>query len=234
MCFPPLNERLSSFFSFKDSYTPSLLCSYCFKYPSCNARYYGKTSRNLAIPCGELIGIPKTGHRINNNNSSAVYNHSSTTHPVSPEDFSIISNSNNSTNLLIHESLLILRDRPTLKFTNALYPAHAFLMFPLSSVHGFSFSSPLSHPIWLSFPPGIVPESSLGSLCRFCLPFIYTALSPLLFTLMKGPRMGPKRIELSVCLIIMELSIIGLVENRYVLYCQICYRLKCFVDPVWL
>lgn len=51
-----------------------------------------------------------------------------------------------------------------LKFTNV--PTHAFLMFALSFVHGFT--SPLSHPIWLisiSFPPGIVPGLSLGSPC---------------------------------------------------------------------
>ena len=109
-------KRLSHFFSDKDS-IPTLLRSslvYCYKCPSCNARYYGKTSRNLAIRCREHIGIAKTGHRINNN-SSTVYNHSSTTgHPVSPEDFSILSSTSNSTDLLIHESLFILRDCPTL------------------------------------------------------------------------------------------------------------------------
>ena len=107
---------LSHFFPFKDK-IPKLLRSsvvYCYKCPSCNARYYGKTSRNLAIRCREHIGVTKTGLRINNN-SSAVYNHSCTTgHPISPEDFSIISSTSNNSDLLIHESLLILRDRPTL------------------------------------------------------------------------------------------------------------------------
>ena len=81
---------------------------------TCKARYYGKTSRNLAIRCREHIGVTKTGSSVNNN-SSAIYNHSSTTgHPVSPEDFSIISSTNNNSDLLIHESLLILRDHPSL------------------------------------------------------------------------------------------------------------------------
>ena len=109
-------RRLSNFFPFKDS-IPKLLRSsvvYCYKCPSCNARYYGKTSRNLAIRCREHIGVTKTGSSVNNN-SSAIYNHSSTTgHPVSPEDFSIISSTSNNSDLLIHESLLILRDRPSL------------------------------------------------------------------------------------------------------------------------
>ena len=109
-------KRLAHFFPFKDS-IPKLLRSsvvYCYKCPSCNARYYGKTSRNLAIRCREHIGVSKTGYKMNNN-SSAVYNHSSSTgHPVSSEDFEIISSTRNSMDLLIHESLLILRDRPNL------------------------------------------------------------------------------------------------------------------------
>ena len=112
---PPLDAYLI-FFPFKDS-IPKLLRSsvvYCYKCPSCNARYYGKTSRNLAIRCREHIRVTKTGSSVNNN-SSAIYNHSSTTgHPVSPEDFSIISSTSNNSDLLIHESLLILRDRPSL------------------------------------------------------------------------------------------------------------------------
>ena len=64
--------------------------------------------------CREHIGVSKTGYKMNNN-SSSVYNHSSSTgHPVSSEDFKIISSTRNSMDLLIHESLLILRDRPNL------------------------------------------------------------------------------------------------------------------------
>ena len=107
-------KRLAHFFPFKDS-IPKLLRSsvvYCYKCPS--SRYYGKTSRNLAIRWREHIGVSKTGYKMNNN-SSAVYNHSSSTgHPVSSEDFKIISSTRNSMDLLIHESLLILRDRPNL------------------------------------------------------------------------------------------------------------------------
>ena len=98
-------KRLSHSFPFKDS-IPTLLRSsvvYCYKCPSCSAQYYGKTSRNLAIGCREHIGITKTGYKINNN-SSAVYNHSSTTgHPVSLEDFRIISSTNNSIDLILRE-----------------------------------------------------------------------------------------------------------------------------------
>ena len=87
---------------------------YCYKCPSCNARYYGKASRNPAIHCKKHVGVTKTGYKINNK-SSAVYSHSSSTgHPVSLEDFSIVRSTRNSIDPLILGSLLILRDRPTL------------------------------------------------------------------------------------------------------------------------
>ena len=50
-------KRLPHFFFFKDSIPTFLRSSvvYCYKCPSCNARYYGKTSLNLAIRCREHI-----------------------------------------------------------------------------------------------------------------------------------------------------------------------------------
>ena len=113
-CSLPLS--VFQFLPFKDSISTLLRSSvvYCYKCLSCNAQYYGKTSFNLAIRCREHIGATKTGYKINNI-SSVIYNHSSSTeHSVSPEDLSIISSARNSIDLLIHESLLILRDRPTL------------------------------------------------------------------------------------------------------------------------
>ena len=123
------------FFPFKDS-TPTLLNSsvvYCYKFPGCNAWYYGKTSHNLAICCREHIGVSKTRYKMNTN-PSAVYNHlSSTGHPVSPEALSIISSTSNSINLLIHESLLILRDCPNLNSQTSLIQLKPFyFMLPLS------------------------------------------------------------------------------------------------------
>ena len=57
------SKRVSHFLHFKDS-IPTLLRSsvvHAYKCPSCNARYYGKNSRNLAIRCREHIGVTKTG-----------------------------------------------------------------------------------------------------------------------------------------------------------------------------
>ena len=96
---------------------PALLSSsvvYCYKCPSCNAGYYGKTATKLTICYREHTVVTKTGYMIKQN-SSAVYNHSSASdHLVSSEDFRIISSTSKSIDFLIHESLLILTDNPTL------------------------------------------------------------------------------------------------------------------------
>ena len=62
----------------------------------------------------------------NNNNSSAVSNHfSSTCHPLSID---IIIQVNNNMDFLIYESLLILRDRPILNSQMSPFPLTLFRM----------------------------------------------------------------------------------------------------------
>ena len=107
---------ISSLFRFKDKF-PFLICSsvvYRYKCPGCHASYYGKTTRNLVVRCREHLGINKAGQKIKSS-SSAIGDHiSESGHDASLENFEIISRTDNSFDLLIHESLLILRDRPTL------------------------------------------------------------------------------------------------------------------------
>ena len=45
---------------------------YRYKCAGCSARYYGKTSRNLAMRCREHIGVTKAGYKINNNLAQSV------------------------------------------------------------------------------------------------------------------------------------------------------------------
>ena len=123
-CYPTLKveviftspKRISSLFRFKDK-LPSLICSsvvYRYKCPGCHASYYGKTTRNLVLRCREHLGINKACQRIKSS-SSAIGDHiSKSGHDASVEKFEIISRTDNSFDLLIHESLLILRDRPIL------------------------------------------------------------------------------------------------------------------------
>ena len=121
-----------------------------------------------------------------NNNSSAVCNHSSSTgHPVSPDDFSIISSTSNS--LLIHGNLLILRDCPNL---NSQTPSIQLTLFKL-------YIAPRSYHSFHVFIVTLIDlliylllQFSQGFPCRFCLFAVSYILSFLwlFFTLMMDPR----------------------------------------------
>ena len=122
-------NRLSSYFRFKDR-PSSLVCSnviYNYTCSSCCATYYGKTSRNLKIRCLEHLGINKSGRKINTPISSAIREHiKNTGHDGSLDDFKIISKSINPLDLLIFESLLILKDRPSLNSQQSSIPLVLF------------------------------------------------------------------------------------------------------------
>ena len=110
-------KRLSSIFKIKDL-LPSLVCSnviYKYSCSGCSATYYGKTSRNLKIRCYEHLGTNKSGGKRACPSSSSVGDHiKQSGHEGTLEDFSIISKTSMTFDLLINESLLIQRDRPTL------------------------------------------------------------------------------------------------------------------------
>ena len=121
-------KRLSSYFRFKDRFS-ILMCSsvvYSYKCPGCHALYYGKTTRNLDTRCREHLGINKAGQKIKSN-CSAIGDHiSKFGHNGSLEDFDILSKTENSFDLLIHESLLILRDHPSLNSQQSSIPLLLF------------------------------------------------------------------------------------------------------------
>ena len=121
-------KRLSSYFRFKDRF-PILMCSsvvYSYKCPGCHALYYGKTTRNLDTRCREYLGINKACQKIKGN-CSAIGDHiSKSGHNGSLEDFDILSKTENSFDLLIHESLLILRDHPSLNSLQSSIPLVLF------------------------------------------------------------------------------------------------------------
>ena len=92
-------------FSYLKTRLSTLLCSniiYSYTCSSCNAAYYGKTSRNLKNRCSEHLGINKSGRKINYPSNSSIYQHiNSSDHSGSLEDFKIISKNNNPMDLLI-------------------------------------------------------------------------------------------------------------------------------------
>ena len=121
--------RLSSFFRFKDRF-PYLLCSnvvYKYTCSGCNATYYSKTIRNLKVRCLEHLGRNRSGHKTNSSNQSSIGDHiGSTGHNATMEDFKIIAKSDNAFDLLIYESLLIQKDRPSLNSQQSSIPLVLF------------------------------------------------------------------------------------------------------------
>ena len=121
-------KRIENLFPFKD-HIPTNICSsvvYKFTCSSCQAAYYGKTSRHFVVRCREHLGINKKGISIKSASSSIRDHINETGHAASFDDFCILDKANNNFDLLIHESLLILRDRPTLNQQNSSIPLYLF------------------------------------------------------------------------------------------------------------
>ena len=84
--------------------------------------YRVKTSRNLITRCREHLGVNKAGFRIKGGPSAIGDHINQSGHAASFKDFSILDRANNEFDLLIHESLLILRDRPELNSQQSSIP----------------------------------------------------------------------------------------------------------------
>ena len=75
---------------------------------------------------GEHLGINKAGQKIKGS-PSAIWDHiNKSGHAASVEDFSVLDRANNDFDLLTHESLLILRDRPSLNSQQSSIPLALF------------------------------------------------------------------------------------------------------------
>ena len=94
-------------------------------YRSC-ASYYGRTTRNLVVRCRGHLEINKAGQKIKSSPSTIGDNISKFGHDESFENFEVISRTDNSFDLHIHDSLLILRDRPMLKSQLSYIPLALF------------------------------------------------------------------------------------------------------------
>ena len=111
------STRTSSFFPFKDK-VPKFLISgvvYLLKCRCCSASYVGQTTRHLHTRVSEHVGIsPLTGKPSSNPPMSSIFSHLKTTgHTASFDDFQILSSCWDDCELMIHESLLILKLKPT-------------------------------------------------------------------------------------------------------------------------
>ena len=125
-CFPQIDLRvvlkpgkhLSTFFQFKDP-IPKFLKShvvYQFKCQCCAALYIEQTRRYLLMRISEHMGVSSlTGKKVSHSSRSSILTHSTqTNHSISFHDLSILSSCNSPFELLIRESLLINKNKPSL------------------------------------------------------------------------------------------------------------------------
>ena len=124
------SRRIASFFPFKDKVPKYLRSSvvYLFKCRRCSASYVGQTTRHLHTRISEYLGIsPITGKHTSNPTESSVLSHSCASgHKVDFDDFKILSSCSDSYELMIHESLLINKYKPTLNVQGSSIPLNLF------------------------------------------------------------------------------------------------------------
>ena len=111
--------KFSNSFRFKDPLPKDLISGVVYKFQCglCNESYYGESIKHLDIRSGEHIGVsPFTGKKVKPIKNSAVRDHLlHCNYSPSFDNFSILGHENKTSLLEIKESLLIMRDKPSLK-----------------------------------------------------------------------------------------------------------------------
>ena len=93
----------------------------------CNESYYGEYLRNLYVRIGEHIGISTlTKKQVKLKNSSVADHLLFCNHSASYYDFSILTRENKNVLLELKESLLIMRDKPSLNRNITSAPLYLF------------------------------------------------------------------------------------------------------------
>ena len=121
--------RLSNSFQYKDPILKDLSGAvYKFQYGLCNESYYGESIRHLHIRSGEHIGeSPLTGKKVKSSNSRAICNHLYHCNFLpSFDNFSVLAHEYKKYLLEIKESLLIMRDKPSLNRNINSSPLYLF------------------------------------------------------------------------------------------------------------
>ena len=136
--FPHLNirfifrspTRISTFFPFKDKVPKYRRSSvvYSFTCRCCSASYVGQTTRHIHTRISEHLGVsPITGKKSTSPTTSSIHSYiSAFGHLASFDDFKIISSCSDSYELLIHESLLISKLKPSLNVQGSSIPLNLF------------------------------------------------------------------------------------------------------------
>ena len=109
--------RLGNNFHFKDQIPKDFTSGVVYKFQCglCNESYYGECIRHLNVRIGEHTGIsPLTRKQVKPKNNSVADHLLLCNHSGSYDDFSILTRDNSKFLLELKESLLILRDKPSL------------------------------------------------------------------------------------------------------------------------
>ena len=124
------HTKLSNSFRFKDPIPKDLISGVVYKFQCglCNTSYYGKSIRHLDIRSGEHIGVsPLTGKKVKPIKGSAVHDHLlHCNYLPSFDNFRILAQVNKKILLEIKESLLIMRDKPSLNRNISSAPLYPF------------------------------------------------------------------------------------------------------------
>ena len=117
-------------FRYKDPIPKDLISGVVYKFQCglCNEFYYGESIRHLDIRSGEYIGVsPLTGKKFKPSNSSAICDHLLHCNFLpSFDNFSVLDHENKKYLLEIKESLLIMRDKPSLNRNINSAPLYLF------------------------------------------------------------------------------------------------------------
>ena len=123
--------RLSNSFRYKDPIPKDLISGVVYKFQCglCNESYYGESIRHLDIRSGEHIGVsPLTGKKVKPSNNSAICDHLLHCNFLpSFDNFSVLAHENKKYLLQIKESLLIMRDKPSLSLLTSFSLFHISL-----------------------------------------------------------------------------------------------------------
>ena len=127
-------NRLKNFLVFKDRIPLNVRSHLLYRYTcsGCNAIYIGKTKRHYLVRVFEHLGISMRTHKkftynANYKNNSAVLNHVNCQKCVGKEEnFKIIGSATNDFHLLLKESLLINKQKPSLNTSDNSLPLSLF------------------------------------------------------------------------------------------------------------
>ena len=122
-------NKLAKAFRFKDRIPKELTSGVVYKFHCglCNESYYGECVRHLNVRIGEHIGIsPLTKTKVKPNGSAVSDHMLLCNHSPSFENFSVLTKENKKFLLELKESLLIMRDKPSLNRNIRSAPLYLF------------------------------------------------------------------------------------------------------------